>query len=758
MMARNYNIGNLPVLQQGTQAPFISAEHSSSVTPALYGAPNNTPAGQTANLYNVTIAEHQAEINAPGVHIQVHNVAIRAETSRANVSHNANVPLRATANNQPQLSSPVGHPMVPSSQHASAPASGARPPQGIPRSPLQITGGERGVVPYSPLSAQPQGGAEPAVVRLERTGDVERTAGEINVQMVKAKTDDLTVGAVRREVLVEGERKVVRQEIEVTDDGQVRLREYIHTERVFYRRIFEIMFIAALNEPEDPEEPKFNEKCIDCCCQAFSCSNALKSLFGRRNPQAENKTSAIKKIELMTPILRRGRSRGWVMHTEMIFPLVKNTFRNIWVGSELLMVVVALGLSIASFSLGKNRVFNILHLVLTIIGSILAVVDGIILLCQCCGKCHCENTSGEAESNSDAESPGGIEHAAPSHNGKCKRCAEKCKGLFDIGRMILAELFFYPLLICDIFEVITGEAYRFSSVEDGISFFLFVISLGLVLFYVYIVRIIILIVANYHSQKHRQSTDNDENVDPTIRKSALFFQIYFVIHVFGQMVAQILMIITIGIGIHEENKQSSNGSISVSGNLWYMIVAGYVIPVFGLFTFFVVTYYWVQEFPIGICVDILSILQQPGIDEVLEMKKTKAEGGDRLNRINKYIHFSELKKQFKNLRSTPFFYKFGYPFGSPQMVIASLFFAGFQLGFVINASQSLGGEWAVFYVPAGIIGYLANIYVFTVAAFWSVVIIGVIVAVATVLAMAIFCCLMISCLSGSSNNNNNYRR
>ena len=64
----------------------------------------------------------------------------------------------------------------------------------------------------------------------------------------------------------------------------------------------------------------------------------------------------------------------------------------------------------------------------------------------------------------------------------------------------------------------------------------------------------------------------------------------------------------------------------------------------------------------------------------------------------------------------------------------------------------------MFYVPAGIIGYLTNIYVYTVAAFWSAVIIGVIVAVATVLAMAIFCCLMISCLSGSSNNNNNYRR
>ena len=70
------------------------------------------------------------------------------------------------------------------------------------------------------------------------------------------------------------------------------------------------------------------------------------------------------------------------------------------------------------------------------------------------------------------------------------------------------------------------------------------------------------------------------------------------------------------------------------------------------------------------------------------------------------------------------------------MVIVSLLYAGFQLGFAITASQSLGVEWAVFYVPAGIIGYLANIYVFTVAVLWSVIMIGVIIAI---------CFLLIAC-------------
>ena len=112
-------------------------------------------------------------------------------------------------------------------------------------------------------------------------------------------------------------------------------------------------------------------------------------------------------------------------------------------------------------------------------------------------------------------------------------------------------------------------------------------------------------------------THNAENVDPTIRKSA--FQIYFVIHVFGQMVAQMLMIITIGIGIHEDNKQSSDGSISVSGNLWY-IVAGYVLPVCGLFTFFVVTYYWVQEFRL---VFVLTFFRSNSNQELIKVCKLK---------------------------------------------------------------------------------------------------------------------------------------
>ena len=66
-------------------------------------------------------------------------------------------------------------------------------------------------------------------------------------------------------------------------------------------------------------------------------------------------------------------------------------------------------------------------------------------------------------------------------------------------------------------------------------------------------------------------------------------------------------------------------TIHVSGTLWYMLVAGYVLPVFGLLTFFVVTYFWVQEFPIGFCINCLSVLKASGIDEVMKPGKKKSK-------------------------------------------------------------------------------------------------------------------------------------
>ena len=257
----------------------------------------------------------------------------------------------------------------------------------------------------------------------------------------------------------------------------------------------------------------------------------------------------------------------------------------------------------------------------------------------------------------------------------------------------------YPLLICDIFELIIGEPYKFQSIVDGLSFVLFTISTTSLVLFVYIMRLAILGGVIYYTQKQRkpkqkQLQGKGMEFDYSISKSAFFFQGYFFYHVLMQMIAQILMIVAIGAKIRFDNRHlfessdtdSKDESVHVSPFLWYMLVGGYVLPVFGFFTFFIVTYFWVQEFPIGVCIDLLSLLRMPGMEHITNFTKNTKEHVDKMKRITKHVQLAELKTQFRDLHQMSWFkHKFLYPFKSPTLVILSIFYTVLQLGFFVCA-------------------------------------------------------------------------
>lgn len=94
----------------------------------------------------------------------------------------------------------------------------------------------------------------------------------------------------------------------------------------------------------------------------------------------------------------------------------------------------------------------------------------------------------------------------------------------DFARMVIAEVILYPLIICDIFELVLDEPY---------TLVLFVISTLFLLFYVYVMRLTILAGTIYYTQKERQPQtsqgrplENNE-FDYENSKSAFYFQAYF---------------------------------------------------------------------------------------------------------------------------------------------------------------------------------------------------------------------------------------
>ena len=89
---------------------------------------------------------------------------------------------------------------------------------------------QRGHAPRYPQVYESQ---NRAVARLERTGEALRQARELKIDHVPIQAGNIRGGVVRAEVIEEQERKLVCQGIEMTDEGDVTLREYVRTERFF---------------------------------------------------------------------------------------------------------------------------------------------------------------------------------------------------------------------------------------------------------------------------------------------------------------------------------------------------------------------------------------------------------------------------------------------------------------------------------------------------------------------------------------------
>ena len=549
-----------------------------------------------------------------------------------------------------------------------------------------------------------------------------------------------------------------------------KLKYSVH-ESAVYRRIFKTIHT---NAEKDPKKEK--KKCTDVCCRTCVSSKCCEKCY----VEAHN----------MSPALLRGRATGWVIHREIILPLMRDTTREILVSLEILTAITALGLSAASYVIGKKDVFNIVHLALTITATVLALVDGVFSLrgrvCRvycCCQKEEEEeekvqgkDTSYNLQSVTDAE-------AQKDVPGGCKNCLKTTKNnlvtktSLDFARIILTEAILYPLLICDLFELITGEPYNWKDKLQECSFVRFVLTAVSMICYVYVMRLAILAKAMYYTQKMRKpkkAKDETPGFDYSISNWSFYFQGYFFYHVLTQMIAQILMIVIIAAKIrYDDLFQSSDtdhtnkDGVRIPYYLWYMLVGGFVFPVFGFLTFLIGTYYWVQEFSIGLCKDMLNLLQMPEMCKLMKFKESPEEYNAKIEKITEYAHYDQLEKYFDDqhqrrscckkclFQCQNFWKKFMYPFLSPLLVIFCLFYTLLQLAFMIFAGFASedhfgdiyswkAGPWVWVYVASIVIGVVANMHAIIVVLFWAVVlaVILLIILVIMLIALCIFAIIL----------------
>ena len=415
--------------------------------------------------------------------------------------------------------------------------------------------------------------------------------------------------------------------------------------------------------------------------QQKGCKEYLnRCCYGQYTEEKEKKDTPSTEL---TPEMQRASQEGWNMIKTIVFPALPTIVQDLWVYLELVISVVAFVLgAVDTFPIGDSHAYNYTYFVLATISMILALIDGFIYFFQLgsCARCirDCRGNSMEPQLLEEQD------EIAEENRKKCCRLSEKRKEefntWFEFGRNLLSELLLYPLLMFDLIDFITGQGYIPEGPRGRTDFSLFVIGGFYLILSVYIMRIF-MVAGSMLSLSRIPS-----NIGATGHKSDTFILVRFCVHILGQIGVHLMIILIIALKISNENPviranasnitadTDPNSEARASPFLIIAIVLGWIIPLAGVFAFFVVNYYWMKEFSIGFWLNMTSLLQGESFAETVFGGSGMSTVEEKVQEFVEDSQYKQVKKQLLRFKSTPLWIKFFYPARIPITAISGLLY------------------------------------------------------------------------------------
>lgn len=433
---------------------------------------------------------------------------------------------------------------------------------------------------------------------------------------------------------------------------------------------------------------------------------------------------------------------GFKLGKQLLFPAMPKSLRDIWVLFELAVTILQFVVACIYTSFRTNIAYNVSFVVLSIFSVILALIDTFIYFhtlgsCRQCVKAYknrslekegADNISGFATDKTENHmslSSGESKTSKAVPKSKTKRDKFK-KGLnesFEIIRNVVSELLIYPLLIFDLLEIAGSSQLQLNNTETILNFALFIISTFFLIISVYIVRFVILSITMLQLNRIPVTCLRKQDHVLVITR--------FLIHVVLQICVHMFCIVAVGVKIQQENRNNTTDFYIVSPFLWYVIVAGWLIPILGVINYFFVKYYWFKDFSAGLYLDMMSLLQTQGFAEAVFHGKAKDTAKETSKKFLEKIDYISTKVKFEERQDKgSIVYKFLYPlkipifflFGTLYVLILIAFCACLLLtndgmgGFRVSAFD--GGSISVALFLAIVFVFIGNLHVVTVVMLW----------------------------------------
>lgn len=218
-------------------------------------------------------------------------------------------------------------------------------------------------------------------------------------------------------------------------------------------------------------------------------------------------------------------------------------------------------------------------------------------------------------------------------------------------------------------EVIFGYG---KSLESIINIVVLATSATFLLLFVYATRIILFRNMTKKVQNVRKLYPEEQTsmgrYDPSISKRGLHYQKYLLSYLIMQMIVQIIILFSIGVNIayknnafsdrivHSDQTEIHSDQIEISYDIWVMIGIGYFLPNMGILTVFLTTFFWAQEFFLGLALDLVSIMEidfNKAANNEESVNNTKG-----INTVNIFLKPDLLRESYNKLRKTSCMKKF----------------------------------------------------------------------------------------------------
>ena len=417
--------------------------------------------------------------------------------------------------------------------------------------------------------------------------------------------------------------------------------------------------------------------CI-CCCTADQCCKGCCMPL----PQYINPPEATLSLEMKAACFN-----GFKISKSLLIPALPTFVTVLWVIIEFLVTLSQFIFSVVTVNINQNMAFNIVYLCLASLNLLLATIDAFLFFISfdrvrnilkrcCCCCCRKDKNDYVTDSHNTEET---------DSNKKC--CNKNWRKSFsqwtELLRNLLSELLLYPLVVCDLFELIDSQTYKFQSDTDKVSFSYFIIGLFFLVASVYIVRSLIVFMTLRSLRKIPLdfTSTGTKTVNVITR---------FLFHVLLQLLVHTMCIIAVAAKILQENRNRvANGTVYVSPMLWIVLFTGWLVPLMGTFIYFPVNYFWIEQFSIGMYMNIVGLLQETSFAETVFTTKASEEVKESCENFFEEIKFMELKRQIKARENIGFLHRLLYPLRMPLFYFVTPIYTIFLAAFITSLVSSV---------------------------------------------------------------------